>query len=108
MPKKSPASKASSKGIDFGDVIDAAAVPTRGANNKYDAIVERAQSLPIGKGISFQAPSTSSLTRLKKRLSQMGYALTTRANPDDAPVNPGGVTAFVLNNVGSGVAPQSE
>jgi hypothetical protein len=107
MAKKSKPTSAPSGDIVFGDVIDAAAIPTRGASNKYDAVVERAQTLAIGKAFPFQAPSTSSLTRLKKRLSTLGYQLTTRANPDNAPVNPGGVTAYVLNNVGKGVAPKS-
>lgn len=107
MPKKTASPKASDDDLGFGDVISAGSLPGRGSSNKYDAVVERAQSLAIGAGLPFQAPSTSSLTRLKKRLGAMGYALTTRTNPDNAEVNPGGVTAYVLNNVGKGIAPKS-
>lgn len=118
MPKKSasksaevsPETKQAAKrmlAIEFGEEISAALIPTRSAANKYDAVVEKAQSLPIGRAFSFQAPSTSSLMRLKKRLAEAGYALTTRSNPEDAPVNASGVTAYVLNNVGKGVAPKS-
>jgi hypothetical protein len=105
--KDKPSTKPFSSDILFGEEGDAAFIPMRGAANKYDAVLERAQSLHVGRYFPFQAPSTSSLMRLKKRLSAAGYRLTTRSNPDDAAVNPGGVTAYVVNDVGKGVAPMS-
>ena len=104
-PAKSKQKKSS--GIEFGEEIPAASIPERAVATKYDAVVQRAQHTAIGRAFSFQAPSTSSLTRLKKRLSEMGYRLTTQTNADKHPTNPGGVTAFVANDVGEGVAPMS-
>jgi hypothetical protein len=104
---KQKKSSAASGAIEFGPEIPAASIPARAVATKYDAVVQRAQTLEVGKAFSFQAPSTSSLTRLKKRLSDMGYRLTTQTNADAHPTNAVGVTAFVANDVGDGVAPMS-
>lgn len=106
-PKKRGKQKSTGSEIEFGAELDAASIPARAVATKYDAVVQRAQTTAIGRAFSFQAPSTSSLTRLKKRLSEMGYRLTTQTNAEKHPTNPGGVTAFVANDVGEGVAPMS-
>lgn len=94
MPPKKSASKSSAE-IEFGETISVGAIPGRGSSHKYDIVIEKAASLEKGEALPFQAPSTSSLQRLKKRLADMGYGLTTRANE-----NGEGVTAFVTNIAG--------
>lgn len=84
------------KEVEFGEVISSSAIPMRGASHRFDVVIERAQNLGRGQALPFQAPSTSSLARLKKRLAMQGYKLTTRTNPDG-----NGVTAYVENITGT-------
>jgi hypothetical protein len=90
MARKTGTKTEPSSEVIFGEVVQLDAIPTRGASRKYDVVMERAKELYAGEAVSFQAPSTSTLTRLKKRLVKAGYELTTRTNAGGE-----GVTAYV-------------